>query len=63
MILYTSPMNQSSDRRRLKRSAAYFRQRAIEELHEAESAFSGDIRNLHVRWSHLYSEHMAKLSQ
>jgi hypothetical protein len=41
---------------------AYFHRRAFEELHLADAALSQDIRILHIRWSHFYSDHLARFS-
>ena len=43
-------------------SARYFRQRAIDELHEAQAALSHDLRALHIRWSNFYSDRLAQLN-
>ena len=44
------------------RDARYFRQRSIEELHEAQASSSADLRALHIRWSHFYSDRLALLN-
>jgi hypothetical protein len=44
------------------RSARYFRQRAIDELHQAQASLSADVRALHIGWANFYSDRLAQLN-